>query len=151
MADRPIRRALEGAGQFNADHGLFGQVRQRVLRPIPGCGRSASNLGKSNKMVYQMDPANTDEALWEVGLDLAEVPTGDGQRACLKPRHRAAREGQVPCADVRLPGECGILHAKGSAPNGWLDERKVVLEALLAFKRLRRRVLTYFALTSRAG
>jgi len=100
-------------------------------------------------MVYQMDPANTDEALWEVGLDLAE----GADMVMVKPGmpyldivRRVKDEFHAPTFAYQVSGEYSML--KAAAANGWLDERKVVLEALLAFKRAGADgVLTYFALT----
>jgi porphobilinogen synthase len=109
---------------------------------------SSGNLGKSNKMVYQMDPANTDEALWEVGLDLAE----GADMVMVKPGmpyldivRRVKDEYKAPTFVYQVSGEYSML--KAAAANGWLDEKKGVLESLLAFKRAGADgVLTYFAL-----
>jgi porphobilinogen synthase len=109
---------------------------------------SAGNLGKSNKMVYQMDPANTDEALREVGLDLQE----GADMVMVKPGmpyldivRRVKDEFRAPTYAYQVSGEYAMLMA--AARNGWLDERKVIIESLLAFKRAGADgVLTYFAL-----
>ena len=109
---------------------------------------SASNLGKSNKMVYQMDPANSDEALREVGLDLQE----GADMVMVKPGmpyldivRRVKDEFRAPTYVYQVSGEYAMLMA--AARNGWLDEKKVILESLLAFKRAGADgVLTYFAL-----
>jgi porphobilinogen synthase len=109
---------------------------------------SAGNLGKSNKMVYQMDPANTDEALREVGLDLQE----GADMVMVKPGmpyldivRRVKDEFRAPTYVYQVSGEYAMLMA--AIRNGWLDEKKVILEALLAFKRAGADgVLTYFAL-----
>ncbi len=109
---------------------------------------SAGNLGKSNKMVYQMDPANTDEALREVGLDLQE----GADMVMVKPGmpyldivRRVKDEFRAPTYVYQVSGEYAMLMA--AARNGWLDERKVIIESLLAFKRAGADgVLTYFAL-----
>jgi porphobilinogen synthase len=109
---------------------------------------SAGNLGKSNKMVYQMDPANTDEALREVGLDLQE----GADMVMVKPGmpyldivRRVKDEFRAPTYVYQVSGEYAMLIA--AARNGWLDERKVIMESLLAFKRAGADgVLTYFAL-----
>jgi porphobilinogen synthase len=109
---------------------------------------SAGNLGKSNKMVYQMDPANTDEALREVGLDLQE----GADMVMVKPGmpyldivRRVKDEFRAPTYAYQVSGEYAMLMA--AARNGWLDERKVIMESLLAFKRAGADgVLTYFAL-----
>ncbi|MCU0805420.1 MAG: porphobilinogen synthase [Burkholderiales bacterium] len=109
---------------------------------------SAANLGKGNKMTYQMDPANSDEALWEVGLDLAE----GADMVMVKPGmpyldivRRVKDEFKAPTFVYQVSGEYAML--KAAAKNGWLDERKCALEALLGFKRAGADgVLTYFAL-----
>jgi porphobilinogen synthase len=99
-------------------------------------------------MVYQMDPANTDEALWEVGLDLAE----GADMVMVKPGmpyldivRRVKDEYKAPTFVYQVSGEYAML--KAAAANGWLDEKKVILESLLAFKRAGADgVLSYFAL-----
>ncbi len=108
---------------------------------------SASNLGKSEKKTYQMDPANSDEAVHEVALDLAE----GADMVMVKPGmpyldivRRVHDEFRVPVTVYQVSGEYAML--KAAAMNGWLDERKVVLESLLCFKRAgASAVLTYFA------
>jgi porphobilinogen synthase len=109
---------------------------------------SAANLGKANKMTYQMDPANGAEALWEVGLDLAE----GADMVMVKPGmpyldivRRVKDRYAVPTFVYQVSGEYAML--KAAFQNGWLDERMCVLEALLAFKRAGADgVLTYFAM-----
>jgi porphobilinogen synthase len=109
---------------------------------------SASNLGKSNKKVYQMDPGNTDEALREVALDIAE----GADMVMVKPGmpyldvvRRVKDEFRVPTFAYQVSGEYAML--KAAAQNGWLDHDAVMLESLLAFKRAGADgVLTYFAL-----
>jgi porphobilinogen synthase len=109
---------------------------------------SASNLGKSNKKVYQMDPGNGDEALREVALDLAE----GADMVMVKPGmpyldivRRVKDEFRVPTFAYQVSGEYAML--KAAAMNGWLDNDAVILESLLAFKRAGADgVLTYFAL-----
>ena len=109
---------------------------------------SAGNLGKSNKKVYQMDPANTDEALREVALDIAE----GADMVMVKPGmpyldvvRRVKDEFKVPTFAYQVSGEYAML--KAAAQNGWLDHDAVMLESLLAFKRAGADgVLTYFAL-----
>jgi porphobilinogen synthase len=145
-----IRRALEGAGHIHTRIMAYSaKYASAFYGPFRDAVGSASNLGKSNKMVYQMDPANTDEALWEVGLDLAE----GADMVMVKPGmpyldivRRVKDEFRAPTFAYQVSGEYSML--KAAAANGWLDERKVVLEALLAFKRAGADgVLTYFALT----
>jgi porphobilinogen synthase len=109
---------------------------------------SASNLGKSNKKVYQMDPANTDEALREVAMDIAE----GADMVMVKPGmpyldvvRRVKDEFKVPTFAYQVSGEYAML--KAAAQNGWLDHDAVMLESLLAFKRAGADgVLTYFAI-----
>jgi porphobilinogen synthase len=144
-----IRAALEGAGHihtrimaYSAKYasGFYGPFRDAV--------GSSSNLGKSTKMVYQMDPANSDEALWEVGLDLAE----GADMVMVKPGmpyldivRRVKDAYKAPTFVYQVSGEYSML--KAAALNGWLDEKKVVLESLLACKRAGGDgVLSYFAL-----
>ncbi len=109
---------------------------------------SAGNLGKSNKKVYQMDPANTDEALREVAMDIAE----GADMVMVKPGmpyldvvRRVKDEFKVPTFAYQVSGEYAML--KAAAQNGWLDHDAVMMEGLLAFKRAGADgVLTYFAL-----
>jgi porphobilinogen synthase len=109
---------------------------------------SSGNLGKGNKYTYQMDPANSDEALREVALDLAE----GADMVLVKPGmpyldivRRVKDEFKVPTFAYQVSGEYAML--KAAALNGWLDEKAVVLESLMAFKRAGADgVLTYFAL-----
>jgi porphobilinogen synthase len=109
---------------------------------------SAGNLGKSNKNTYQMDPANSDEAIREVALDIAE----GADMFMVKPGlpyldivRRVKTELQVPTYAYQVSGEYALLKAAGQ--QGWIDERACALEALLAFKRAGADgVLTYYAL-----
>jgi porphobilinogen synthase len=109
---------------------------------------SAANLGKGNKYTYQMDPANSDEALWEVGLDLQE----GADMVMVKPGmpyldivRRVKDEFKAPTFVYQVSGEYAML--KAAAQNGWLNEEACVLEALLSFKRAGADgILTYFAL-----
>lgn len=109
---------------------------------------SAANLGKSNKKVYQMDPGNSDEALREVAMDLAE----GADMVMVKPGmpyldivRRVKDEFRVPTFAYQVSGEYAML--KAAAANGWLDHDLVMMESLLAFRRAGADgVLTYFAL-----
>ena len=109
---------------------------------------SASNLGKANKKVYQMDPGNSDEALREVALDIAE----GADMVMVKPGmpyldivRRVKDEFKIPTFAYQVSGEYAML--KAAAMNGWLDHDAVMMESLLAFKRAGADgVLTYFAL-----
>jgi porphobilinogen synthase len=119
--------------------GYYGPFRDAV--------GSAANLGRGNKMTYQMDPANSNEALREVGLDLAE----GADMVMVKPGmpyldivRRVKDEFAVPTFVYQVSGEYAML--KAAFQNGWLEEKKVVLETMLAFKRAGADgVLTYFA------
>ena len=109
---------------------------------------SAGNLGKADKKVYQMDPGNSDEALREVALDIAE----GADMVMVKPGmpyldivRRVKDEFRVPTFAYQVSGEYAML--KAAAANGWLDHDAVMMESLLAFKRAGADgVLTYFAL-----
>jgi porphobilinogen synthase len=108
---------------------------------------SASNLAGGNKYSYQMDPANSDEALREIALDLEE----GADMVMIKPGmpyldivRRVKDQFAVPTMVYQVSGEYAMLMA--AAQNGWLDERAVIMESLLAFKRAGAdAVLTYFA------
>ncbi len=108
---------------------------------------SSATLGKSNKFTYQMDPANSNEALREVALDLAE----GADMVMVKPGmpyldivRRVKDEFKVPTFAYQVSGEYAML--KAAAQNGWLEHDKVMLESMLAFKRAGADgVLTYFA------
>ncbi|MFN0313845.1 MAG: porphobilinogen synthase [Burkholderiales bacterium] len=111
---------------------------------------SGANLGKGNKYNYQMDPANSDEALWEVGLDLDE----GADMVMVKPGlpyldivRRVKDTYKVPTFVYQVSGEYAMLMA--AIKNGWLNEKACVLETLLAFKRAGADgILTYFALSA---
>jgi porphobilinogen synthase len=108
---------------------------------------SASNLGKGDKCTYQMDPANSDEALREVALDIAE----GADMVMVKPGmpyldivRRVKDEFKVPTFAYQVSGEYAMI--KAAAQQGWLDHDKTMMEAMLAFKRAGADgVLTYFA------
>jgi len=120
--------------------GYYGPFRDAV--------GSAANLGKGNKFTYQMDPANSDEALWEVGLDLQE----GADMVMVKPGmpyldilRRVKDEFKAPTFVYQVSGEYAMLKAAGM--NGWINEKVCAMEALLAFKRAGADgVLTYYAL-----
>jgi porphobilinogen synthase len=143
-----IRAALEKAGHLHTKilaysakyaSGFYGPFRDAV--------GSAKNLGKSDKKTYQMDPANSDEALWEVGLDLAE----GADMVMVKPGlpyldivRRVKDEFKAPTYVYQVSGEYSML--RGAIDRGWLPE-SCVMEALLAMKRAGADgILTYFAL-----
>ena len=143
-----IRQALESGGHihtrilaYSAKYasGFYGPFRDAV--------GSATNLGKGNKYTYQMDPANADEALREVELDLAE----GADMVMVKPAlpyldvvRRVKDRFGAPTLAYQVSGEYAML--KAAALNGWIDERTCVLEALTSIKRAGAdAILTYFA------
>ena len=148
---RAIRDALDGKGfvhtrilAYAAKYasGFYGPFRDAVS--------SASSLGRGNKYNYQMDPANSDEALWEVGLDLAE----GADMVMVKPGmpyldiiRRIKDKFKAPTIAYQVSGEYSML--KAAAQNGWLEEESCMLEALTAFKRAGAdAILTYFAVAA---
>jgi len=143
-----IRQALEKAGHIHTKimaysakyaSGFYGPFRDAV--------GSAANLGKGDKKTYQMDPANSDEALWEVGLDLAE----GADMVMVKPGmpyldilRRVKDQFKAPTYVYQVSGEYSML--RGAVDRGWLGEG-VIMEALLGMKRAGADgILTYFAL-----
>jgi porphobilinogen synthase len=143
-----IRAALEKAGHIHTKimaysakyaSGFYGPFRDAV--------GSAKNLGTGDKKTYQMDPGNSDEALWEVGLDLAE----GADMVMVKPGlpyldvlRRVKDEFKAPTFVYQVSGEYSML--RGAIANGWLPE-SCVLESLVAFKRAGADgILTYFAM-----
>ncbi|MBT2301665.1 porphobilinogen synthase [Variovorax paradoxus] len=144
-----IRNALESAGQIHTRIMAYSaKYASAFYGPFRDAVGSAANLGKSNKKVYQMDPGNSDEALREVAIDIAE----GADMVMVKPGmpyldivRRVKDEFQVPTFAYQVSGEYAML--KAAAQNGWLDHDAVMLESLLAFKRAGADgVLTYFAL-----
>ena len=143
-----LRAALEGAGLIHTRILAYAaKYASSFYGPFRDAVGSAANLGKGNKHTYQMDPANSDEALWEVGMDLQE----GADMVMIKPGmpyldviRRVKDTYGAPTYAYQVSGEYAML--KAAAQNGWLDERACVLEALLAFKRAGADgVLTYFA------
>ena len=143
-----IRAALEEAGQRNTRILAYAaKYASSFYGPFRDAVGSAANLAGGNKYSYQMDPANSDEALHEVALDLAEgadmVMVKPGMPYLDIVRRVKDRFG-VPTYAYQVSGEYAMLMA--AAQNGWLDERAVILESLLAFKRAGANgILTYFA------
>ena len=144
-----IRAALEKNGATHTRIMAYSaKYASAFFAPFRDAVGSSANLGASNKMTYQMDPANTDEALWEVGLDLAE----GADMVMVKPGmpyldivRRVKDTYKAPTFVYQVSGEYSML--KAAAVNGWLDEKKVVLESMLAFKRAGADgILTYFGL-----
>ncbi len=143
-----IREALEEEGHVNTRIMAYSaKYASAYYGPFRDAVGSAGNLGKGNKFSYQMDPANSDEALHEVGLDLAE----GADMVMVKPGmpyldivRRVKDEFKVPTFVYQVSGEYAMHMA--AFQNGWLDERSVMMESLLAFKRAGADgVLTYFA------
>ncbi len=143
-----IRNALESAGHVNTRilaysakyaSGFYGPFRDAL--------GSAGNLGKGGKHTYQMDPANSDEAIREVQLDISE----GADMVMVKPGlpyldivYRVKTETGMPTFVYHVSGEYAML--KAACINGWLDERSVVMEAMLACKRAGANgILTYYA------
>jgi porphobilinogen synthase len=144
-----IRAGLEGRGLIHTRIMAYSaKYASAFYGPFRDAVGSSANLGKSNKKVYQMDPANTDEALREVAMDLAE----GADMVMVKPGlpyldivRRVKDEFRVPTFAYQVSGEYAML--KAAAQNGWLDHDAVMMESLLAFKRAGADgVLTYFAL-----
>ncbi len=144
-----IRRTLESQGHIHTRIMAYSaKYASAFYGPFRDAVGSSGNLGKSNKAVYQMDPGNSNEALWEVALDLQE----GADMVMVKPGmpyldivRRVKEEFRAPTYVYQVSGEYAMLMA--AIRNGWLDEKKVILEALLSFKRAGADgVLTYFAL-----
>ncbi|NOY63436.1 MAG: porphobilinogen synthase [Gammaproteobacteria bacterium] len=143
-----IREVLEAADQRNTRILAYAaKYASAFYGPFRDAVGSGSNLGGGNKNSYQMDPANSDEALWEVALDLQE----GADMVMIKPGmpyldivRRIKDQFAVPTFVYQVSGEYAML--KAATQNGWLDERTVVLEALLAFKRAGSDgILSYYA------
>jgi porphobilinogen synthase len=143
-----IRQALEAAGfRHTRILAYSAKYASSFYGPFRDAVGSAGNLGGGNKYSYQMDPANSDEALWEVSLDLDE----GADMVMVKPGmpyldivRRVKDEFGAPTYVYQVSGEYAMLMA--AARNGWLDEKAVVMESLLAFKRAGADgILTYFA------
>ena len=144
-----IRAALEAAGHRNSLILAYSaKYASCFYGPFRDAVGSAANLGGGDKRNYQMDPANVDEALREVGLDLAE----GADLVMVKPAmpyldviRRVRGEFNVPTFAYQVSGEYAMLAAAGQ--NGWLDEKSAVLEALLSIRRAgASAILTYYAI-----
>ena len=144
-----IRSALEAAGFIHTKIMAYSaKYASAFYGPFRSAVGSAGNLGKGNKFTYQMDPANSDEALHEVGLDLAE----GADMVMVKPGlpyldvlYRVKQQFRRPTYAYQVSGEYAMI--KAAAGNGWIDERAVAMEALVAFKRAGADgILTYYAL-----
>ena len=144
-----IRNALEARGDIHTRIMAYSaKYASAFYGPFRDAVGSAANLGKSDKKVYQMDPGNSDEALREVAIDIAE----GADMVMVKPGmpyldilRRVKDEFRMPTFVYQVSGEYAML--KAAAANGWLDHDAVMLESLLAFRRAGADgVLTYFAL-----
>jgi porphobilinogen synthase len=144
-----IRQALEQRGSIHTRIMAYSaKYASAFYGPFRDAVGSASNLGKANKKVYQMDPGNSDEALREVAMDIAE----GADMVMVKPGmpyldvvRRVKDEFRMPTFAYQVSGEYAMLRA--AAQNGWLDGELAMMESLLAFKRAGADgVLTYFAL-----
>jgi porphobilinogen synthase len=144
-----IRDALEANGFIHTRIMAYSaKYASAFYGPFRSAVGSAGNLGKGNKYTYQMDPANSDEALHEVGLDLAE----GADMVMVKPGlpyldvlYRVKQQFKRPTYAYQVSGEYAMI--KAAAANGWIDEKLVAMEALTAFKRAGADgILTYFAL-----
>ena len=144
-----IREALEAHGHIHTRIMAYSaKYASAFYGPFRDAVGTRGALGKADKNVYQMDPANTDEALREVALDLAE----GADMVMVKPGmpyldvvRRAKDEFGVPTFAYQVSGEYAML--KAASANGWLDHDQVMMESLLAFKRAGADgILTYFAL-----
>jgi porphobilinogen synthase len=143
-----IRQALEAKGHVHTQIMAYSaKYASSFYGPFRDAVGSAANLGKGNKKTYQMDPGNTNEALREVALDIAE----GADMVMVKPGmpyldvvRRVKDEFGVPTFAYQVSGEYAML--KAAAQNGWLDHDGVMMESLLAFKRAGADgILTYFA------
>ncbi|MBP8064853.1 MAG: porphobilinogen synthase [Aeromonadaceae bacterium] len=143
-----IRQALEANGFVNTQIMAYSaKYASHYYGPFRDAVGSAANLGKSSKETYQMDPANGDEALHEVGLDIAE----GADMVMVKPGmpyldvvRRVKDQYGVPTFAYQVSGEYAMHMA--AIQNGWLKERETILESLICFKRAGADgILTYFA------
>jgi len=143
-----IRRALEQEGYIHTKILSYAaKYASSYYGPFRDAVGSAANLGKADKSTYQMDPANSSEALHEVALDIQE----GADMVMVKPGlpyldivRRVKDTFQVPTFAYHVSGEYAML--KAAAQNGWIDEQKVVLETLLCFKRAGADgILSYYA------
>ena len=145
-----IRDALESRGLIHTKIMAYSaKYASCYYGPFRDAVGSSSNLGKSNKAVYQQDPANSNEALWEVGLDLAE----GADMVMVKPGlpyldvlWRVKQEFMAPTFAYQVSGEYSMIRAAGL--NGWINEEAVMMESLLGMKRAGAKMLiTYFTET----
>lgn len=132
-----IRQALENEGLIHTRIMAYSaKYASAFYGPFRDAVGSSSNLGKSNKDVYQQDPANSNESLWEVGLDLAE----GADMVMVKPGlpyldviRRVKDEFKAPTFAYHVSGEYAMI--KCAAAAGCIDEKKITMESMIAFKR----------------
>jgi len=143
-----VREALEAADHIHTRILAYSaKYASSFYGPCRDAVGSAGNLGKGNKYTYQMDPANSDEALWEVALDIEE----GADMVMIKPGmpyldivRRIKDQFGMPTFVYQVSGEYAML--KAASQNGWLNEQAVVMESLLGFKRAGAdAILTYYA------
>ncbi len=143
-----IREALESSGHINTRILAYAaKYASSFYGPFRDAVGSAGNLAGGNKYTYQMDPANTNEAIYEVAMDIDE----GADMVMIKPGlpyldivRRISEELEFPTFVYQVSGEYAMLKAAGQ--NGWIDEKACVLEALLSFKRAGANgILTYYA------
>jgi len=144
-----IRQALESKGLIHTRIMAYSaKYASAFYGPFRDAVGSSSNLGKSNKNVYQQDPANGDEALWEVGLDLAE----GADMVMVKPGlpyldvvRRVKDEFKAPTFAYHVSGEYAMI--KCAAAAGCIDEKRITMESMICFKRAGADgILTYCAI-----
>jgi porphobilinogen synthase len=143
-----IRKGLEASGQIHTRIMAYAaKYASSFYGPFRDAVGSATNLGKADKKTYQMDPANSDEALREVGMDIAE----GADMVMVKPGmpyldivYRVRQAFGMPTFAYQVSGEYSMI--KAASAQGWLDERQVVLESLIGFKRAGAHgILSYFS------
>jgi porphobilinogen synthase len=143
-----LREALDAAAHIHTRILAYAaKFASSFYGPFRDAVGSSLTLGKANKYTYQVDPANSNEALWEVGMDLEE----GADMVMVKPGmpyldivRRVKEEFGAPTFVYQVSGEYAMLKAAGQ--NGWIDERKCVMESLLSFKRAGAdAILSYFA------
>ena len=146
-----LRAALDGAGRIHTRILAYSaKYASAFYGPFRDAVGSAGSLGGGNKYTYQMDPANSDEALWETWLDIRE----GADMVMVKPGlpyldivRRVKDSFGMPTAVYQVSGEYAML--KAAAREGWLDERPAVLEALIGMKRAGAdAILTYYAISA---
>ncbi len=143
-----VRTALDIAGHHNVIIMAYAaKYASAFYGPFRDAVKAGASLGLEGKSGYQMDPANSDEAMHEIGLDLQE----GADMVIIKPGmpyldilHRAKTEFGVPCIAYQVSGEYAMIVA--AAENGWLDQDRSMMESMAAFKRAGAdAIITYFA------